>query len=72
MVFLIIEMLILEAAAKRGNCIIAGLPGIETSLIALHVPLCYLNWSERLLVMEAEKVLALEVDLVKSSITGSL
>ena len=33
---------------------------------------CYLNWSERLLVMEVEKVLALEVDLVKSSITGWL
>ena len=28
----------------------------------------YLNWSDRLLVMEAEKVLALEVDRVRSSI----
>ena len=28
----------------------------------------HLNWSDRLLVMEAEKVLALEVDRVRSSI----
>ena len=28
----------------------------------------YLNWSDRLLVMEAEKVLALEVDRVRSFI----
>ena len=28
----------------------------------------HLNWSDRLLVMEAEKVLALEVERVRSSI----
>ena len=41
-------------------------------LISCSPYFCYLNWSERLLVMEVEKVLALEVDLVKSSITGCL
>ena len=46
---------------------------IKDSLFLFSVKqIYYLNWSERLLVMDAEKVLALEVDLVKSSITGWL